>query len=105
MDQRLIREHLAEAERHVALSDKNIARQIEIIDALEHGGHSTLLALDLLRTFRMVRATHAAHRELIQRELEHQGGLGWDTFNSSQMSPSGPGAAVGGRLLFRRVRG
>ncbi|MGY3036177.1 hypothetical protein ACVIIV_005347 [Bradyrhizobium sp. USDA 4354] len=70
MDLRLIRKHLAEAERHVALSDKHIARQIEIIDELERAGRSTDLALDILATYRMVRASHVEHRDTIRRELE-----------------------------------
>jgi hypothetical protein len=45
MDLRLIRDHLAQTE-HVALSDKNIARQVEIIEVLERGDHSTQLALE-----------------------------------------------------------
>lgn len=69
MDLRLIREHLAQAERHVALSDKHIARQIEIIDGLERAGRSTDLALDILATYRQLRASHVEHRDTIRREL------------------------------------
>jgi hypothetical protein len=69
MDLQLIRQHLAEAERHVALSDMHIARQIEIIDELQQHGHSTLLALDLLETYRTLRETHVAHLDMIRREL------------------------------------
>jgi hypothetical protein len=70
MDLRMIREHLAEAERHVALSDKHIARQIEIIDHLARLGRSTDLALDVLATYRLLRASHVGHRDMIRRELE-----------------------------------
>lgn len=70
MDLRLIREHLAQAERHVALSDKHIARRVEIIDHLERLGRSTDLALDVLATYRRLRATHVEHRDMIRRELE-----------------------------------
>ncbi len=70
MELRLVRRHLAEAERHVALSDMHITRQLEIIDELERGGHPTSLALDLLHTYRVLRTTHKAHRNLIRRELE-----------------------------------
>ncbi|MBI5264981.1 MAG: hypothetical protein HY852_24570 [Bradyrhizobium sp.] len=70
MDLRLSREHLVQAERHIALSDKAIARQIQIIDELEVGGHPTVLALDLLATFHAARAIHVAHRDLIRKELE-----------------------------------
>lgn len=69
MDLRLIQAHLAQAERHVALSDKHIARQIEIIDELERAGGSTVLALDLLATYRLLRALHVEHRNVIRREL------------------------------------
>ncbi len=73
MDLRLIREHLIDAERHVALSDKHIARQIEIIDHLERLGRPIELALDVLATYRALRTSHAAHRDMIRRELEqHQ---------------------------------
>ena len=51
MDLRLIRDHLVEAERHVALCDKHIARQVEIIELLERDGHSSVLARDLLHTY------------------------------------------------------
>ena len=69
MDPRLIRQHWTEAERHVALSDKHIARQIEIIDQLERKGHSSVLARDVLKTYRMLHASHVAHRDLIWREI------------------------------------
>lgn len=76
MDLQLIRDHLAAAERHIALSDEQIARQVAIIDELERGGHSTLLAIDLLHTYQKMRATHLAHRDLIRRELAlHGSGL------------------------------
>ena len=70
MDLRLIREHLSDAERHIALSDKHIARQIEIIDGLERSGCSVDLALEVLATYRSLRATHVAHRDFIRKELE-----------------------------------
>jgi len=41
MNLRIVREHLAEAERHLAQSDRHIARQVELIDGLERGGHPT----------------------------------------------------------------
>ncbi|MBB4259533.1 hypothetical protein [Bradyrhizobium sp. CIR3A] len=53
----------------MALSDKHIARQIEIIDGLERAGRSTDLALDILATYRQLRASHVEHRDTIRREL------------------------------------
>ena len=70
MDLRTIREHLDEAERHLALSDRHIARQIQIIDELERDGHPTTLALDVLATFRTLHATHLNHRDTIRKELD-----------------------------------
>jgi hypothetical protein len=69
MDTRLLQEHLAEAERHIALGDKHIARQIEIIDALESAGHPIELAWSILDKFRLARAAHIAHRDTIRWEL------------------------------------
>src|SRR5215475_14354868 len=66
MDPQLIRTHLAEAERHIALSNRHIARQIEIINELKRGGHPTNLALDLLATYRAAHASHLAHCDLIR---------------------------------------
>lgn len=70
MDLRLVRQHLAEAERHLALSDRRIARQIEIIDELERDGHPTYLAYELLATYRAVHANYLIHAETIRTELE-----------------------------------
>ncbi|WP_407180464.1 hypothetical protein [Bradyrhizobium sp. STM 3562] len=66
----LERAHLAEAERHIALGEKHIARQLEIIGNLKRAGHPTALAIDLLATYRLLLATHIAHRDLILHELE-----------------------------------
>ena len=52
------------------MSDRHIARQIEIIDELERDGHPTTLALDVLATFRALHATHLNHRDTIRKELD-----------------------------------
>jgi hypothetical protein len=70
MDPRIIREHLAEAERHIALSSKHISRQIEIIDELERDGHPTALAVDLLATYLLLHAAQVSHLDTIRKELE-----------------------------------
>jgi hypothetical protein len=62
--------HLAEAERHIALGEGHIARQIEIIGALACGGHPTELATYVLDTYRELQTTHLAHRDRIRKELE-----------------------------------
>lgn len=70
MDRHTLLQHLAEAERHLALSDRHINRQIDIIDLLKQARCSTDLALDVLATYRSLRATHVAHYDMIRRELE-----------------------------------
>ncbi|UFW51142.1 MULTISPECIES: hypothetical protein [Bradyrhizobium] len=47
--QRAARQYLAEAEQHVALGKRHIARQVEIIDELARADHDTGLALDLFQ--------------------------------------------------------
>jgi hypothetical protein len=61
--------HLVQADRHVALSDRHILRQIEIIDELGRCGYPTEQAIALLDTYRVLRATHVAHRDTIRKEL------------------------------------
>jgi len=70
MDLQLIQAHLADAERHIALSNRHIARQIEIINELKRDGPSTDLALDLLAAYRALHASHLSHRDFIRKELE-----------------------------------
>jgi len=77
MDLRLVRERLIEAERHVALSDKIIARQIDIVGKLEHAGHPTPCRLGV------VRAERVGHRDLNGKELKMS-----TTADSSATRPS-----------------
>jgi hypothetical protein len=70
MDLQMTLAHLAEAERHVALGERHIARQIEIIHALAHAGHPTELAGNVLDTYRQLQTSHLEHRDLIRKELK-----------------------------------
>jgi hypothetical protein len=70
MDRQILLQHLAEAERHLVLSDKHISRQIDIIDWLKRARCSTELACDVLATYQSLRATHIAHYDMICRELD-----------------------------------
>jgi len=69
MDLRLIQEHLAEAEGHLAQIELYIDRQIEIVYELRRDGHPTDLAVKALATLRAVHATYIAHCNLIRKEL------------------------------------
>jgi hypothetical protein len=70
MDLRMILDQLAMSERHVALGEKHIARQIEIIDDIRRAGGDPRLALQLLDTFRDLQVTHVEHRDRMRTALE-----------------------------------
>jgi hypothetical protein len=68
------KEHLAQAERHVALGAKYVARQREIIGELERDGQDAGQAWSLLALFEQVQAIHVVGRDRLLRDLEQQGG-------------------------------
>ena len=59
-----------EAEQHVALGERHIARQVQIIDELARADHSIHLAFDLLDTYCQLQVGHVAHRDRIRKQLE-----------------------------------
>jgi hypothetical protein len=65
---RLEREHLAEAERHIALSDGTLLARSRSLTSWS-AGHSTALALSVLDTFQSRRAARIARRDAIGKEL------------------------------------
>lgn len=69
MDREMELRHLREAERHVVEGERRIAEQELRIKGIERGGHSTGLALELLKNFRAIQFEHVAHRDRILREL------------------------------------
>jgi hypothetical protein len=58
-------------EEHVALSEKHIARQRELICELENNGHAQLAesAKRLLALFCELEAEHIVHRDRLRRQL------------------------------------
>jgi membrane glycosyltransferase len=60
---------LAMANSHVALGERHIVRQREIIADFRRAGHPTALAEALLGSFEEVLATHLAHRDRILAAL------------------------------------
>jgi len=58
------------------MSDRHIARQIEIIDELDRDGHPTLLERELLHTYRMLRDTHVAHCDTIRKNQSKAASVG-----------------------------
>jgi hypothetical protein len=71
MDKTIFLEHLAQAERHVAMGEAIVMRQREIVSALEANGHTELAskARRLLAIFEELHATHIAGRDRLQQEL------------------------------------
>jgi cell division protein FtsX len=71
MDRRTLEEHLAQAERHVALGARHLVRQRVIVADLERDGHvaAAATARDLLRQFEDVQALHVSDRDRLRREL------------------------------------
>ncbi len=64
-----VRDELAVADRHVAECQARIARQAELVRELEHDGHDTKDAENLLQVMKEGLAAIEAHRQHIVREL------------------------------------
>ena len=64
-----LRQTIPVIERHVALGEKHIYDQIELIAKLERDDHDATLAKELLRQFEEIQALHLRHRDRITMEL------------------------------------
>jgi hypothetical protein len=69
MDREVILEHLAQAERHIAESDRRIAQQKVLVERLEGNGADAVTAKLLLAEFQYSLALHRADWERLQRKL------------------------------------
>jgi hypothetical protein len=69
MDRAMIAEHLAQAERHVALGEKDVAEQRERVIILGRDGHDATGAASLLIQFEQLQALHVADRDRLREEL------------------------------------
>jgi hypothetical protein len=70
MNREMTPAHLALAEKNVALGERHIERQEELVAELDRDGHDTRRALELLATFRRSQAEHIAHRDLLLKGLQ-----------------------------------
>ena len=66
------REHLAQANRHIARGQKYIAEQKRLIEKLEHGGHDIDVAMSMLRALEQALRAFERHRELILKRLKDE---------------------------------
>lgn len=69
MDKDLIRQHLEQAERHVASGMAVLERQKAVIAKIEAEGFDPDLARDLLAQLEEVQALHVADRDRLIKEL------------------------------------
>ena len=65
----MIREHLAQAERHVSEGERNATRQRELIARLERDGCDTGEARRQLRQLEARLALHIEDRDRLRKEL------------------------------------
>jgi hypothetical protein len=72
MKRAILLEHLTLAEEHIEIGSRNIARQEEIIEALEAHGHDTLVARRMLKNFEDAQALNLEELERIRKELRHE---------------------------------
>jgi hypothetical protein len=61
---------LADANFHVAQGNENIARQRRLIAKLEHNGHDTTAAREVLHVFLDSQILHERHRHNITGDLK-----------------------------------
>ncbi len=65
-------DRLAQARRHIAVGAENIARLQEIIGQLDHGGHDSSVAKELLVRFEGLQELHVADRDRLEKELNQK---------------------------------
>jgi uncharacterized protein YigA (DUF484 family) len=71
MSDALEREHLAQADRHIAEARDRIARQKEVIAELARGGHQTDVAMSMLHALEHCLHAFEEHRKVV---LDRHGG-------------------------------
>lgn len=69
MERARLLEHLAHAEGHALMGERDIARQRAVIAQLQRDGHDTSAARKLLATFESVQAMHLADLERLRRAI------------------------------------
>ena len=65
----MLRRHLAIAEEHIANGERILARQRNVVEELESGGHDSESARRLLQIFEKLQAGHIADRDRLRRAL------------------------------------
>jgi hypothetical protein len=68
MEPMVFQEYLEQVERLVQEGERNVARQRQVVDALDHDGHNTGEAMMLLRQLEDLLAMWIADRDRLHRE-------------------------------------
>jgi len=68
MDRRLLEEHLAMAERHVAEGEGHLLRQRQLVSDLRRGGHDTTESEKFLAQLEALQVMHLEHRDRLRLE-------------------------------------
>ncbi len=76
MDRTLITKHLMQAAEHIALGERHIGRQKEIIANLQARGLDTDLAQKVLDQFEQLQKEHVSHRDWLIGKLADTAGPG-----------------------------
>jgi len=69
MDRALWKQHLEFADRHVAVAERIVAAQKQILAELQRDGHATELADRILKAYEEVLELHIEDRERLKKEL------------------------------------
>jgi hypothetical protein len=69
MDRTMVKQHLAQADEHVLISERHIVSQRALVADLEQKGHDTTQARRLLATFEKIQAMRHADCDRLRREL------------------------------------
>ncbi len=70
MDRSMLLHHLDLAKRHVAIGEKNVARQRAVVAELERDGHDASEARRLLAEFEQLQSMHIQDRDRLLKELD-----------------------------------
>jgi propanediol utilization protein len=73
MDRKIVEDHLKQAEEHVALGERHIKRQREIVAELHGHGHNTEESRRLLQQFEEIQTLHVEGRDRLRRMIEEMG--------------------------------
>jgi hypothetical protein len=69
VDQAMVEDHLARAERHVTEGEADVARQTKLVAKMEQEGHDTCEARASLALFKEMQELHVADRDRLRKEL------------------------------------